>query len=192
MHIMFGLDGLTMLAMLVGALWLGVRLVQRVPFWRAVLQAALAGYAAALLAVTLLEYAGQGLVGFDSAWRFINLIPLRTILELARPEHMHQAVRQLLGNVVMFIPLGMLLPAVAARYRRPGALLLAAACVSAGIELAQFALRFVGLPGRSVDVDDVILNVLGAAVGYFVWRAFALLIRHFSPLTEVVAAAEQE
>jgi glycopeptide antibiotics resistance protein len=176
LYIHFGLDGLFALAAGVGTIWLVVCILLRIPLWRAIARAIFAGYVAALLAATLIEYS-YGSVGVDSVWRSVNLIPLGTIFELARPEHVHQAVRQLLGNVVMFIPFGVLLPLVAERVRRLGALLVAAALASAGIEVAQLAFGLAGLSGRSVDVDDVILNVIGAAIGYLIWLAGALLIR---------------
>jgi hypothetical protein len=42
--------------------------------------------------------------------------------------------------------------------------------VSLGIELVQLALRLTLTSRRSVDVDDVILNVTGACLGYLAWR----------------------
>lgn len=175
LYIHFGLDGLIVLATGIGAIWLIACILLKIPLRRALAQAAFAGYLGALLAATLFEYS-YGSADLRWIWRSINLIPLRTILELARPEHIQQAVRQLLGNVVMFIPFGMLLPAVAARFRRLGALLVAAVSMSVGIELAQLAMRLIGLAGRSVDVDDVLLNVAGAVMGYFIWRAGAALM----------------
>jgi glycopeptide antibiotics resistance protein len=42
--------------------------------------------------------------------------------------------------------------------------------VSLGIELGQLALLLTLTSRMSVDVDDVILNVTGACLGYLVWR----------------------
>jgi glycopeptide antibiotics resistance protein len=42
--------------------------------------------------------------------------------------------------------------------------------VSFGIELGQLAISVVvGIPYRHADVDDVILNGLGTAIGYGTW-----------------------
>ena len=62
-----------------------------------------------------------------------------------------------LGNVAMFVPLGFLLP-LATRVGPGGDVALCAA-LSTSIELSQAML------GRNLDVDDVLLNTLGAAVG---------------------------
>ena len=68
-------------------------------------------------------------------------------------------------NVVMFLPFGFLVPLM----RRQAAL----PAVAAGglgfsllIELSQL------LSHRGTDVDDLIMNTLGAAMGYLLYRAF--------------------
>ncbi len=73
---------------------------------------------------------------------------------------------QAVGNVLMFVPLGL---CVAHLLPRPAwrPTLLLALTVSVLIELGQAGLR----TGRSADVNDVLLNVLGAAVGYGASRA---------------------
>ncbi len=50
------------------------------------------------------------------------------------------------------------------------ALLKSALAVSVGIEAIQYAERWTGIV-RSVDIDDVILNLIGACVGYFAYVA---------------------
>jgi glycopeptide antibiotics resistance protein len=97
----------------------------------------------------------------------LNLDPLATIdraLELG-PRSM--AFRLLLGNVAAFLPLGLLLP-MAARVRWPlGLVLIGAVALSLAIELGQLAISVgLGYAYRSTDIDDVILNVVGALLGY--------------------------
>lgn len=72
----------------------------------------------------------------------------------------------LLGNMAAFVPLGVLLPL--ALRRRSALIVLATALVaSIAIEIGQLALSVaVGWAYRSADIDDVIVNVLGAMVGY--------------------------
>ncbi len=89
----------------------------------------------------------------------VNLVPFRTIVQLA-PTSL--ARRNIAGNVVLFVPVGFAF-GWAFRRRRHGfaAALAAALGLSATIEALQWVLPV----GRVVDVDDVILNVVGAAVG---------------------------
>lgn len=89
-----------------------------------------------------------------------NLVPFAMI---AHDWHAggRSFVVNLVGNVVAFIPVGVLLPL--ARKRGASLLLIAASCagLSAAIEVAQFA------TGRRVgDVDDVLLNTAGGLLGY--------------------------
>lgn len=67
----------------------------------------------------------------------------------------------LMGNVVLFVPLGFLLGRLF-QGKKGMKTFFSAMAVSIGIELAQF----VGLSSRIADVDDVVLNVAGAMVGY--------------------------
>jgi glycopeptide antibiotics resistance protein len=72
-------------------------------------------------------------------------------------------VRNARGNVALFFPLGILLPLVWRRLRFWKGIQIAAA-LSVGIELLQYVSRAWG-SYRLADVNDVILNVAGAALG---------------------------
>lgn len=102
-----------------------------------------------------------------------NLIPFETIalfarlLDSANPEFRKFAVINLFGNVIMFIPLGFLLPKVFHRQNRLWKVLLTTALLIIGVELAQL-LTLLG----SFDTDDLILNVLGAAIGYGFYKLY--------------------
>jgi glycopeptide antibiotics resistance protein len=71
-------------------------------------------------------------------------------------------VRNARGNLVLFFPLGVLIPLVWTRFRFWKGLQIAIG-VSAGIEILQYFLR--AWSNRTVDVNDVILNVAGASLG---------------------------
>lgn len=106
-----------------------------------------------------------------------NLIPFTTIrfylANMDTPFWQSQAV----GNVLLLLPVGLFGPLALPWLGRWWRVLLAAALFSAGIELAQLA-----IPDRSADVDDVLLNALGALLGYFLLRAFRLQPRSQQPL----------
>ena len=67
------------------------------------------------------------------------------------------------GNIMLFFPLGILIPLVW-RHRRFWRGLLIAIAFSVGIELVQYISSAWG-SYRAVDVNDVILNVFGASLG---------------------------
>jgi glycopeptide antibiotics resistance protein len=66
------------------------------------------------------------------------------------------------GNILLFFPLGILLPLVWRRLRFWGGIQIAIA-LSSGIELIQYFSRT--WINRTADVNDVILNALGAFLG---------------------------
>ena len=69
-------------------------------------------------------------------------------------------------NIVMFVPLGFLLPFFWAFFRKCGRTLAAGLFLTVFIETAQlFTHRF-------TDINDVITNLLGAAAGYLLARLF--------------------
>jgi glycopeptide antibiotics resistance protein len=72
-------------------------------------------------------------------------------------------VRNARGNLLLFIPLGILLPLLWRRLRFWRGLQIAIA-VSCSIELLQYVSRSWG-SYRTADVNDFILNVLGAGLG---------------------------
>ena len=98
----------------------------------------------------------------------LNLEPLKTIklyLRLLTGSESAYLVRHafinLVGNVVMFIPLGYLLCGVFPKQRKFFVFFF---CVTAMI-LAVEAVQYVTLLG-SCDVDDLILNLIGAIIGW--------------------------
>lgn len=108
-----------------------------------------------------------GIPYWQQASGHLNLIPFRTLrlfaglLDSAQPEYVRAAVINLGGNIIMFIPLGFLLPRVFSRLASLSRVLVATASVITVVEIIQL-FTLVG----SCDIDDLILNVLGAAIGY--------------------------
>ena len=101
-----------------------------------------------------------------------NPVPLRTIRRFSRllrppvrPFLLRIAVRNLLGNIVLFIPLGYFLPALSSSLRKFYLTFLAVTIIITTIELTQLFFM-VG----TCDIDDLILNLLGASLGYGLFR----------------------
>ena len=84
---------------------------------------------------------------------------------------------QALGNVLLGIPFGLGLPFV---WRTSIKMILVAGVLfSLVIEAIQFLINAVGVafPRRSVDINDVLLNSVGAAIGVLAFAAIRLLYR---------------
>lgn len=69
-------------------------------------------------------------------------------------------------NIIMFMPLGFLLPLNWSNFRKCWKVALTGLGFSAIIEFCQL------FNNRITDVDDLIMNTLGACAGYFVWVLF--------------------
>ena len=78
----------------------------------------------------------------------------------------------LLGNIIMFMPLGFF-PALLWRRWKWWKSLLAGFCTSVSIEFIQFFI------GRSTDIDDVILNTTGALAGFWVFCLLRAVFPNF-------------
>jgi len=109
----------------------------------------------------------------DSTLR-VNLRPWATIGPALRLGPGSFPFSILVGNLLAFVPLGLLLPAANRRIAWP-LVILAGLALSAAIELTQYGLSlYVGHGYRAADIDDVIVNVTGTIVGL---ALFAIL--HF-------------
>ena len=98
---------------------------------------------------------------------FVNLTPFDTIVRFLRTIETQEgyfvrhAFINLVGNVVMFVPLGVFLPLLWRKMRAYWRFFLLCALAIALVEAAQALL----LRG-SADIDDLILNLAGATIGF--------------------------
>ena len=82
--------------------------------------------------------------------------------------------KQMIGNAIMLLPLGIFIPLLNRQRRKFSGffvVLLISFIVSVGIEVLQLATNY-----RSTDVDDVILNTLGACAGFLIYQLVRSLI----------------
>lgn len=101
----------------------------------------------------------------------VNFIPFRTIRwfltvgeKTSNQYLLRHAFVNLTGNVILFIPLGIFFPGLWKGLRSFWKLLLCLIAVILGVELLQL-LTLLG----SCDIDDLILNLFGALLGYGLW-----------------------
>ncbi len=100
----------------------------------------------------------------------INLIPLKTIVEYFvrignNTINTSIVFKNIMGNIIIFIPMGFLLPCVSQRFSKLSKTIIGAVIII-GIELLQL---FTTL--GPFDVDDIILNLFGITIGFFVFKA---------------------
>ena len=132
-------------------------------------------YAAVMVYLLFLQRSPQPLPMKMYIEMSTNLIPLKTIRQQLRLLEGGAFVRfafvNLVGNVIMFLPLG-LLPGIWKKQRKFGWYLLTVAAVVALVEAVQLVTRL-----GSADIDDWLLNMLGAVVGFEIWRTIGKICR---------------
>jgi glycopeptide antibiotics resistance protein len=94
-----------------------------------------------------------------------NLVPFHTLQIYWNNLGSEFWMRNLFGNLALLLPLGLLGPIALPALDRWWRIALVALLYSVAIELIQLA-----VPDRSADIDDVIVNVAGALLGFAVWR----------------------
>ncbi|ANS75274.1 hypothetical protein AWM70_12220 [Paenibacillus yonginensis] len=100
--------------------------------------------------------------------QLMNLTPFATILSnLTQLDFDYMdSLRNLAGNILLFMPLGFSIP-LRFKLNRPGKVILLGFLTSFLVEVIQF-FTFI----RSFDVDDLMLNTLGASLGFVLYRLF--------------------
>lgn len=92
--------------------------------------------------------------------QYNNVVPFRSIIfDIQRGGLL--LLLNVIGNIIAFMPVGLLVPQLSARRRGWLAVALSALVLSGSIEVLQGTLT-----RRVSDIDDVLLNVFGALLGY--------------------------
>ncbi len=99
----------------------------------------------------------------------INIIPFNTVLSILENDP-STFIRQVLGNIIIFIPMGFFLPVYISRLKRLKSCFFAVLSLTVIIELTQLLLDFILVKNyRCCDIDDVILNAIGGMIGYAIF-----------------------
>ena len=104
----------------------------------------------------------RGHYNIDAPMRY-NIVPFHTINQYLFHTDRYNTdiwVKNLFGNIILFIPLGVCIPTLNKRFMRVVPFTLLIIGIIFSVELIQMVTR-VG----SFDVDDIILNTFGALIG---------------------------
>ncbi len=89
-----------------------------------------------------------------------NFVPFREISRYSFGSRLF--IKNVIGNLVMFIPYGIFVSLYTKMDKKFGAFLLIA-FASVSIETTQL------LIGRVFDIDDIMLNIIGGMIGFFIY-----------------------
>ena len=101
-------------------------------------------------------------------WNAVNLVPFKTITEyiaaVVDGSLRAHAIRNLFGNLLLFFPMGFYLPFFLEKMRKIKTYSMVMAAAIIVIEIVQLATK-----SGSLDIDDFILNLAGALIGFIVF-----------------------
>ena len=96
--------------------------------------------------------------------RTISIIPFKSLLDLINNNiSVTRILENILGNIAIFIPFGLLLPIVQKDMSKK--IILYGLITSALIEIIQYVFAL-----GSSDIDDLTLNTLGTIIGYLLYK----------------------
>lgn len=96
-----------------------------------------------------------------------NFKPFKTIRMYIDYSYMLNSFENIVGNIVVFVPFGFLLPYVIDEGKSFFVMLSNVILFVLGIEIFQLFSAF-----GAFDVDDILLNCFGAVLGYMLYHAF--------------------
>lgn len=105
-----------------------------------------------------------------TSWSSNNFIPFKEMLRYRLGSRLF--IKNVLGNITLFIPFG-LFSSHYLKLEKPYLILLLTLIASFSIELVQMVI------GRVFDVDDILLNVIGGVIGFYIYR---FIIKIFNKL----------
>ena len=114
----------------------------------------------------------------QTAGEEMNLIPLITLTP--------QDLKTSLLNILLLIPFGFGLPFITNYHMKK--VVVIGALFSIGIEFLQLITGYMAkITFRIADINDVIFNTVGVAIGYILFVGFARIYRHISHNREISA-----
>lgn len=119
--------------------------------------------------VTLFSIVYDDPVEYTDIITWYNFIPFKTISSAFHNGITATAVTQIIGNIIMSVPFGVI---VLMLFNIPQwwKKLLIALSFTASIELIQMLIGMaIGNMYRNIDIDDIILNLLGVIIGYGIY-----------------------
>ncbi|WHX98020.1 VanZ family protein [Neobacillus sp. DY30] len=99
-----------------------------------------------------------------------NFVPFKTISTFIRvffdgSMNMDIPIKNLAGNFIMFLPMGIYLPYFIKRINKASVFSISMIILLFVIEVTQLVIR-----RGSFDIDDFILNMFGALIGFGIWK----------------------
>jgi len=131
-------------------------------------------YICLIIKLLVFKYPADTLANILREWNYetlkagiktANFVPFKSIIMYIRYYYRINGFVNLFGNVLVFIPFGMLIPFTKKSNKRWWNATLYGFLLSTFIELFQLITRF-----GEFDIDDILLNTVGALLGFLVFK----------------------
>lgn len=133
---------------------------QRIVFYRELLALIFIIYVLCLFYVVTFQ---------DVGWSSSNFVPFKEMFRYSFGSRLF--IKNVLGNIIMFVPYGFFV-SYYLRLEKTRSAFLLVLLVSVSIEVTQL------LIGRVFDIDDIILNVIGGLIGFFIYKFLNAINSH--------------
>ena len=105
----------------------------------------------------------------DVGWSSSNFIPFKEMFRYKLGSRLF--IKNVLGNIIMFMPYGFFV-SYYLNLKKPLSSFLMILLVSISIETTQLMI------GRVFDIDDIILNVIGGMIGFYIYNFLNIINDH--------------
>lgn len=119
--------------------------------------------------------------GRDYNWNSVNLIPaigtVREVINITNNPNMHSYmvrfwIKNIGGNLLLLFPIGVMMPILWSEFNSLFKTTFFAFFLSLSIEILQLLSGYIGNTGRAFDIDDILLNTIGATIGFIIYKIF--------------------
>lgn len=176
--------------LIVRSIFIGMKSKKGVNWWEELISFLFVIYIGMVVAITLFPIP----IGFPTCIEnirlSINIIPFASIIkDIGKIGIAYDGdvlfmigliVRNVGGNILLLMPLGFLAPIIWDKFKKIKNTILLGLAISISIELLQLTESLFSGWGRITDIDDVVFNVIGSIVGYFIYKITLMLASKFN------------
>ncbi|PEF32571.1 hypothetical protein COF76_06470 [Bacillus wiedmannii] len=176
--------------LIVRSIFIGMKSKKGVNWWKELISFLFVIYIGMVVAITLFPIPIGFSTGIENIRLSINIIPFASIIkDIGKIGIAYDGdvlfmigliVRNVGGNILLLMPLGFLAPIIWDKFKKIKNTILLGLAISISIELLQLTESLFSGWGRITDIDDVIFNVIGSIVGYFIYKITLMLASKFN------------
>jgi glycopeptide antibiotics resistance protein len=141
---------------IIRVIYLGIN-KRKLIFYKEILYAVFVVYVICLFYVVTFE---------DVSWSTYNLTPFKEMFRYKLGSN--PFIKNVIGNLIMFVPLGFFCGYIL-KIKKARWTLLLSTLMSLIIETIQSKI------GRVFDIDDIILNIMGGVIGYYIYYLLSII-----------------